>query len=35
MHPNVRRVYDQGPAPKAGFLFFFFTFKIELGIVLK
>ena len=24
MHPNIRRVYDQGPAPKAGFLFFFF-----------
>ena len=24
MHPNIRRVYDQGPAPKAGFLFSFF-----------
>ena len=24
MHPNIRRVYDQGPAPKAGFFVLLF-----------
>ena len=35
MHPKIRHVYDSQPAPKSCFLFAVFTFKIELGIVLK
>ena len=29
MHPNIRRVYDQGPAPKA---VFFLLFYIQDGV---